>query len=535
MQGWETVDTLNGEPVIVKKACGRGWLYYIGAELPQYSLATIYQAILSDHKVSPMAEISRDDRNERPANVELHKAVSGEMTAWYFMNCDSYPKIIRMKSGELKNNSLVDPFRKKALDVADGSATILLPPHKPTVVVSGPAASLETRFGRLPVMTRAEIMAEKEAVRRELSKTTIPVVPGRCLDLKPFCNKGFDNQQGWTAGSAWFDRETKDLPGVPWGKNVFGNTECQIIRMDFNENKTCIALSSRNLPDGWRKVDNIPVGEPVAAISFFHAVTFGKTGEQAMTYQVHYADGSSLRLPVVVGKNIGDWNIGKNAKSIRKMTAWKNGGHGFFRWTWKNPEPGKEISALSILSSNGESTPIVVGITTHPAARPVRTVSLYQWKFSGRGEHYVRTESGFEIRKGKVEIVCPPGKPLVIPEDKMEHAVLRYSINHKPDQWGFSKKLEGVWSEASGITKSGAKVSSGASGGMDSALISRRNLDRDPETWQEVSVPFKYLVNTAKGRISAVTGISFWTWMNENTILIRDLRIEYEENFHTSK
>jgi Beta-galactosidase len=533
MKDWTVVDTLNGEPAILKKPLGKGWLYYIAAQMPDYSLRSVYSKILNNHKVDPMGLLQGENSNEVPANVEMHKATHNSMTAWYFMNCDCFPKIVRLKSSDLKNSAALNPLDKRSYDVLDDSLIIFLPPFKRQVVVSGSAEALAKRFGTFPVISKANMITEKNKINKKRALTALknkPARPGRCLKLDNVCNSGFDNQQNWATDSAWIDKNYKYLVGVPWHGNVFDGVKCNVIRMDFNNNKTCIALKSKNLPNGLKAVRNIPVKEKVKSISFFQAVTNGKLGKKVMTCYFKYKDGSSVEVPVVVGKNIGDWNINKNNAKLKKMLAWSNDDkRGFFRWEWMNPHPQKKVLSLSIISTNGESTPIIVGITTHLADKPMVKISLDNWKFhSWANGVSKRTKNGFEMFGGGMNLGSPNGKRLPIPKDKMNKAFLRYSINNRPDKWGKRGKLNKIFIAFRGTIDDGTDSKTSSHGREHARQLTSSSivLDDDPETWQETSIPLKILTD---GKITNITRLSLGSLQNKTPVLVRDIRIEYEK------
>lgn len=193
------------------------------------------------------------------------------------------------------------------------------------------------------------------------------------------------------------------------------------------------------------KTGEIPVRAKLSGITFFHAVTFGKTGERVLTYRVHYRDGSSQDIPIVTGTNIGDWKTRNNSPELRKLVAYESDGKCFFRWTWKNPVPDLEISAISISGGNTQATPIVLGITVHdmPEKRNVVSIPLRNWivrgnPTSGTNTSFKKIDNGFEMQNYRLELSAPDGKGVKLSPENYRTAVLKYSYNNVTDKWGFA-------------------------------------------------------------------------------------------------
>jgi len=539
LQDWAVVDNLNGKPAIIRKQLGTGLLYYIAAELPDYSLAAVYRAILSTNQVSPVAEISYEESGEIPANVELHRATNNGISAWYFMNCDPFPKVIRATCDDFEGKSALDPYCHKSLTVEGDSLTVLLEPHKRTLVISGMENDLVTRFGRYPDMTKAEMIAAKNSMlddipRKDAAKTSEG--QGRIIKLDEFCNSGFDNQQNWPTDSAWFDEKHKYLVGVPWHRNDFGGVCCEVIRMDFNNNKTCIALKSKHFPEGLQQVENIPIEETVRSISFFHAVTYGRDGDTTMIYRIFYRDGSVIDVPIIVGKQIGDWNIESNNEKLQQLVAWKNEKNlGFFRWDWQNPNPYNEISHLSVFSANGEETPILVGITTHEADKQVITVAVSDgMKLErGSGDAWRALKKGYELYKSKIILTAKDGVPIPIPVEQLNRASFCFSLRVLPDQWGNFPPLDGIPLTVEGTTEDGIKSKSSAGTATDILNMVKSKVKEStapPGNWVDISIPLKLMLNAHQsGRIVGIEKLIIWSHNNTGTIQIRELRFEYEK------
>ncbi len=533
---WKAIAFLGQKPALLKKQFGKGWVYYLSAELSDYTMANLLKKLLPEHGVKPMAEILKQDEKDYMQNVSVHKFRSGEFTLWYLMNYDDYPKTIVLRATELNGSVVQQIFDQKEIAVHGSQATVLLKPMKRRVLVSGKRDALEKRFGKFPILTDSALGMEKALLTGTRKETLKKVLDCRPLDLRTFANRGFDNRQNWENGTAWFDARSRDLKGVPWEEQIFGEVRFDLIRMDYNENKTCIALKSRNQPSAPSAVCGIPVKEYCRAINFLHAVTFGKPGETAMDYVIHYTDGSSLKLPVEVGTNIGDWTIASNDEDVQRMAAWRNpDGKGFFQWEWINPEPGKQIASVDLISRNGQSSPIVVAVSIRPVKKNIRVISLNDWQFTPGTKECKKRGNVMEVVNAfpLSKLTAPAGKPLELSADKLNTAVFRFSVTSKPDKWGSRKKAAGTCVVLTGM-KNGKRTGSPGRAWQGSANHTGNYtvFDDDPATWQEVVLPLKIIwdTNMAPGeKIHSITGIQLKSQSKVSPQLIRDFRIEYEE------
>ena len=533
---WQTVASLDGCPALLKKNFGKGTVYYLAAELPDYTMANLLKKILPEHGVMTTAEILKPGEKDYVPNVSVDKFRSGNMTLWYLMNYDDFPKTVILKASELNGKAVQQIFDKKELAVHGDKVTVLLKPMVRRVLVSGERSALEKRFGKFPVLTDAELAAEKAKSIQKKKQASGKVLECRILDLKKFANHGFDTQHNTELGTAWFDTKSRDLKGVPWHEQVFGEVRFELIRMDYNDYKTCIALKSQNQPSAPMEIHGIPVNEFCRTINFLHAVTFGTPGETVMDYVIHYTDGAVRKLPVTVGKNIGDWNISSNNEDVQRMTAWKNpDGKGFFQWEWINPEPGKQISSIDLISRNGKSSPIVVAVSIRPAGKKLKVISLNDWKFTPGSKECHRRGNVIELVKTwpLSSLNSPDGKPLAIPAGKLDSAVFRFSVNSKPDRWGTRHKAAGTCVVLSG-EKGGQKLSSADSDWIGSINHTKSYIepDDDPATWQEIVLPLKIMRNAREvfgAKVENITRIRLNSNGKMSPQLIRDFRVEYEE------
>ncbi len=518
-EGWEMVN-----PAFAVRKYGKGRVAFLSDRTLQYGLMQWYEPLLNQCGIRPMAMLWKWKRDERTGDVEMRKASARGVTCWYMMDATVFPKLVRLRAPELENRIAVEPFDwKKRLPQNGTELLVLLPPRRRTIVLAGTPDVL-SRYGSFEQGSPDEL--QKMFAELEKRSRRVKRIPGRAVDLRLFANKGFDNRQNFPVGIGWFEETRKDLKEIPISGEFLNGVFCDFIRFDYNGNRTCIALKSAKLPDGLTEVKDIPLSGTLRAISFFHAVTHAEPGETVMIYTIHYADGSTLDLPVVVGRNIGSWKIDSNSPEVKKLIAWKNSeGLGFFRWEWSNPEPQKEISSLSIRRINAERdcTPLVVGITVHDTGKQavrIRQEIPADWKCSAIAE-----KGCYTLLRNRVRFMAPAGKALSLPPDKLKNARLCFEFNALPDEWGnilpCALLVEGYCLKDEKAVMSMSR--------MDTLVFLKAEYpsDTDPATWQKAEVPLSMLKCSDS---QPLAGFYIQRSDKENCpVQIRNIHFEYEK------
>ncbi len=369
---WEEIGQCGGRGALFRKAFGKGYVYLILPELRMYPLAALLGGILERHQVRPPLVIATANGTELPPNVELHVSKLNGKHAAFLFNYDSYPKLLTLKPE--RKNAAFDLTGQKKLPKTKHGFLYLLPAQSRGIVAFGEEAFYKefgpfTPISENRLLTKKRREEEKLEQKRKSAKTQYSPDPvqTRTIDLRPFCNREYvDNKAGDGLGG-WSDEgRTMSLEHVPLYPEVLDGVPCDFIRPDMNEYRTCIVLKSTRgtnaaLPEAVR---GIPIHAKVKNLYFFHTTVWAEKDKQVLTYRIHYADGKSLDIPIRTGKEIGDWYLAATPIEQKKQIAWSNNnGHGFFLWQWKNPHPETEIRSLDILSANGSTVPIVLGIT----------------------------------------------------------------------------------------------------------------------------------------------------------------------------
>lgn len=372
---WRTIAAHNDVPVVVAKKVGSGTAYYIGAKIADYGLASILGSICSLHTIVRPYELTGLNGTLEP-NIEVHYADRKDQQVFFLFNWDLYSKIAYLKPARTKGMTEVyDPVDgERYIAGANGVLVHCRPQSRKIVVFSAtsPAVSytavndaeLQSRVERSRIEEKNKAMgkASAEAAASDAMRYTIDVAKTKMIDIRKFCNRQFVDQKPGDGAGGWTDQGENSLRGVPDGVQSFLGVPFDIIRWDMNNNTSCIVLGSSRNENGPREVNGIAVEDELKALYFLHTVGWSSDGAKAYTYRIHYGDGSTLDVPIVVGKNTDDWWIGKHRGEAR--VAWKNSEKkGFYAWRWENPQPEKLIGSIDIISAGNEPVPIVVAIT----------------------------------------------------------------------------------------------------------------------------------------------------------------------------
>lgn len=279
---WKTVATLHDQPAIVCKKIGKGTVYYIAVETPDYGLASILGGLLQQHQINPSCELTRVSDHQLETNVEVRCFQSGALSGYLLYNWDCYPKLVSFKIDQTSQPSagVVNPIDGYRCELVNGAATLVIPPEDRLVVVTGNHETLMTRFGQsLPTRNTEGMKLVADRLRQksikdqasEASSFTVDTTKILQIDLRSFANRGFEDRIADDGKGGWTDQGENSLIGVPWGTRNFAGVPFTIIRFDENFDKTCIVLKSPHIKNVPEKVTGIPVDSKAHMLYFLSA------------------------------------------------------------------------------------------------------------------------------------------------------------------------------------------------------------------------------------------------------------------------
>jgi outer membrane protein assembly factor BamB len=179
------------------------------------------------------------------------------------------------------------------------------------------------------------------------------------LDLQPKANHKL-KEDAHRAGN--------NLAALPTGEQSLAGVTWKI-------GEKLILLSGKSTTDKPAKVEGIRVGTTFSKLYLLHATHWAAPEDTLVGYYlVNYEDKSQQKIPIVYGKDIGDWWYTGDARiPSRAEVAWK-GGNDYARSlgykirlygaTWKNPEPARKVVSIDFASTNeADAAPFCVAIT----------------------------------------------------------------------------------------------------------------------------------------------------------------------------
>ncbi len=546
--GWGVLAESAGVPVFLSRKLGKGTVYVITPELQDYALGALLSTAFSRHGIAPALELTRQGSGDLAVNVEAHSARRGDLTLHYLYNWDNYPKLVELALDGAE--TAADLTGSRQLPVTGGRALLLLAPQERLIAGVGPQAELEAKFGRFaPVAAEtlsrecSELEAELRAARKAKASKSFryKVDPALTapLDIREFCNRGFTDSVGGDGKGGWTDQGRENsLDGVPWGTYEFLGVPCELIRFDQNDNRTCIMLRSPSVRSELPlEVTGIGVNAKLRSLIFFHTTAWFGAGREVMRYRIRYASGRTLDVPVVCGKNIGDWWMGSANYAVKDLVAWQNrSGRGFYGWRWINPTPDEEIRSFDIIGSGTESVPIVLAVTAEQydgeAAAETKEITFSAPESYGFGglsarlrERTLTVETsagtnawaGFIIREKDL-------KPLG-GGSSLEGGVLKFEINGGSDSFGNPRGGQMLQLTLLSAAPDYRQNAVGTMFELEKG-IDGEEIDSDPESFQTVEIPVeKFMKN---GQLPAnINGIQFqFRYDVRSGVTVRNIRLE---------
>ena len=165
------------------------------------------------------------------------------------------------------------------------------------------------------------------------------------------------------------DSGGNDLSRLPRGVHKLGDAYFRIGEM-------MVHVQGQMRPELPRAIKGIKVRAWGRVLHILHATQSGAdAGTLIGAYIIHYADGSTERIPIVYGQNLVNWWEFPTRKEdlTRAKVVWKGSNDTIdlnpglnirlVATTWTNPHPEKEILTLDVLSAGKECDPFLVAVT----------------------------------------------------------------------------------------------------------------------------------------------------------------------------
>jgi len=124
-----------------------------------------------------------------------------------------------------------------------------------------------------------------------------------------------------------------------------------------------------------KEMSGIPMKRACRRLHLVHSAIMAydvQRGTKIGSYVVHYVDGQTREIPIIVGRDVADWFSQANENLPDLQIAWsgrneasRNAGRTIrlFKSTWQNPVPELAIQSLDFVSSHHRAAPFLVAIT----------------------------------------------------------------------------------------------------------------------------------------------------------------------------
>ena len=195
-------------------------------------------------------------------------------------------------------------------------------------------------------------------------------VPGTILDLGGIVNQAHtdDDGRGWLGKGAEYD-----LRGLGPGRRRFGGILFDVLDPKTAKGKSIVMLrGERDVATKQPARVTLRWTGQAACLAFLHTALdrAPSFGDVIGRYTVTLAGGRLVPVDLVYGRNINSWlwDAERGIASIEHEVAWtgttRAGNDVYLQiLRWRNPEPGRAVTAIQLASSGGRASPVVFAIT----------------------------------------------------------------------------------------------------------------------------------------------------------------------------
>lgn len=535
-EGWRVTATLNGQPVMAEKTLGKGKVVALTAQLSDYALAEVLKPLMAERGVKPYGQVLKADKDEAMPNIELfafrepgqnpprcwlsslwgRREDDKARHGWLLFNHNQETKQFRLAVPP-RFATVWDPVKGERYPVNGGFAEIVLSPLDCAVIIANdPRESGE--------LVAPEALTKRLAEKRQEDNAKKLTRKSTVVDFSKQANIGFDNAQKWPTDSVFIEGDHKYLIGVPFHKQVFGDVVFDVIRFDYNSNRTCITLKSARHPDFPESV-TVPVERQGGDVMLLASSVGGKDGDLALSVKLSYADGTAVTQKLFKGKEIGDWKIDRNPEELRRQAVWRDPqGYGLFLTEVHNPHPAKLLSSITLVAAANDVAPVIGGISIldtifkkeYQNSVPLSEV-FPELKSKVKNARNSWENNFFQSEQLYTELSTKDGKPspyLDAPE-KIDRCVIRGAVRITRDETG---KLEPhTWFTVT-IPDSGRRFM------HDCDFMSNFFQNKAPGQWVEFEIPLKEF----RGKATGIAHVNISPGRPAGIMKqIRDLRLEW--------
>ena len=176
------------------------------------------------------------------------------------------------------------------------------------------------------------------------------------LDLSAAANRGFVDAEADDGKGSWNDQGPEtDLFELPAGKVNVGPFSMTILDEAHHPGKTCVAAGDAAGRKWQPEPLPLPAGAAGKTLYLFHTAAWAApSGVEAGRIELLHTDGTKTELPVVCGRDVGDWWLPGNLENA--MVAWNGTTRsgtpvGIYLSAFDLPE--KQLAGLRFRACNG--------------------------------------------------------------------------------------------------------------------------------------------------------------------------------------
>jgi beta-galactosidase len=209
-------------------------------------------------------------------------------------------------------------------------------------------------------------------------------------NIQEYCTAYLDDKSG---KAGWFGRKGENLATLPRGKHDLADVTYHVVDYGTAPIPDCIILGGprshpsaiRSLPE---KVEGIKIGAKADLLYFLHTAFVARPVTEreraqmhdrrrpfvlptVLKYVLHYADGQTAEIPVVLEKQIDHWLKevaipleGAQIGWSRPLEALEGKRAVLYSMQAANPRPDVEIKTIDVVRASTRATPAVLAIST---------------------------------------------------------------------------------------------------------------------------------------------------------------------------
>lgn len=379
---WRGVAMISGTPALYTKKIGKGALFFLNAKMPISARGQFLKDFVADiAQIMPCASVVDPDTGKEVENLEVYTAKHDGMSG-YLLHSNALGSVVARLDNLnpdlqyilISHENRTAPYT--ILKQKNNGIIVKLASQDVVMLLGASAEVVKNKFGdNIPVVEYAKAFADAKEWRisnqlQPEESSTYNVDKNRIfpLDIRTQVNSNISAIS--STGKAKNNSSNNEILGMPWGVQNCRGIPMEFIRPDQNFSKTCLILQSITTPNLPKSVAGISVDRKVRNMYFLHAVGGSQIdGTEAFAYIVQYMDRTTERISVRSGIEVGNWmKLLSNTNSMLAYPGWlSRDGNGFWILQWRNPNPDKTISSISIESSCGKEMPIIAAISAEEA------------------------------------------------------------------------------------------------------------------------------------------------------------------------